>query len=287
MNDQAYNLRQKLNSIKNHSEAKTIAIASGKGGVGKSNFALNFALSLTKQNKKVLIFDLDIGMGNIDILLGLSPQYSIVDMFEEHLSIYDVIETGPNSLSYIAAGSGLSKLFHLNESKSEYFFSQLQEIIEWYDYIFFDMGAGVTDESLNFILAANECIVVTTPEPTSLTDAYAMIKHISNKQTTLPIYLLVNRAHSQKAGEQTMERLQDVVKQFLNKSIQPLGILPDDRTVTKAVSRQIPFVTYDEHSKVSRMIHNIVDQYVQNTISIEKQTKFPFVSKLKRFMLER
>ncbi|MYL33161.1 P-loop NTPase [Pontibacillus yanchengensis] len=287
MNDQAHNLRQKLNRIKHDSEAKTIAIASGKGGVGKSNFALNFALSLTKQNKKVLIFDLDIGMGNIDILLGLSPQYSIVDMFEEHLSIHDVIETGPNSLSYIAAGSGLSKLFHLNDSKSEYFFNQLQEIIEWYDYIFFDMGAGVTDESLNFILAANECIVVTTPEPTSLTDAYAMIKHIYNKQSKLPIYLLVNRAHSRKAGEQTMTRLQEVVEKFLNKSINPLGILPDDRCVTKAVSRQLPFVTYDEHSKVSRTIRNIVKQYLQDITTIQEQGKRPFVSKLKRFMLER
>lgn len=286
-NDQAQKLRRKLDQLKGASEAKTIAVISGKGGVGKSNFALNFALGLTKQNKKVLVFDLDIGMGNIDILLGLSAKKTIVDMFEEQLSINEIIEKDSNSLSYIAAGSGLSDIFQFSDEKIEYFFEQLHELMQSYDYIFFDMGAGITHDSLNFILAANECFVVTTPEPTSLTDAYAMIKHIINKHNELPLYLVINRALSQKAGERTMDRLQDVVYQFLDKDIKPLGILPDDRTVMKAVSRQIPFILYDNKAKVSLALSQIVTQYLDQNINIQKKVPFTFVSRLKQLMSER
>jgi len=285
--DQAQKLREKLNQLRNTSEAKTIAVISGKGGVGKSNFALNFALSLAKNNKKVLLFDLDIGMGNIDILLGLTPERSIVDMFEEDIPIDDIIEQGPHSLSYIAAGSGLSDIFHFSEEKLDYFYQQLQNLVQSYDYILFDMGAGVTNDSLHFILAANECFVVTTPEPTALTDGYAMIKHITQKQFDLPLYLVVNKAFSQKAGEKTMKRMQDVVSQFLNKSIEPLGILPDDRVVTKAVTSQVPFLSYDEKAKISQALTHLTNQYLEQNIDIHKKVPFRFVSKLKQFMLER
>ncbi len=285
--DQAQKLREKLNQIRSTSEAKTIATISGKGGVGKSNFALNFALSLTQNEKKVLLFDLDIGMGNIDILLGLSPNRTIVDMFNEDIPIEDIIEKGPNSLSYIAAGSGLSDIFQFSDEKLDYFFQQLQRLVQSYDYILFDMGAGVTNESIHFILAANECFVVTTPEPTALTDGYAMIKHITQKQFDLPMYLVVNKAFSHRAGEKTMERMQNVVSQFLNKSIYPLGILPDDKVVTKAVTRQQPFLSYDEKAKISQALKLLTDQYLEQNIDIHKKVPFTFVSKLKQFMLER
>lgn len=287
MNDQAQKLRQKLEQIRSKTEAKTIAVISGKGGVGKSNFALNFSLSLAQKNKKVLIFDLDIGMGNIDILLGLTPKNTIVNMFDEHLSIHDIIELGPNSLSYIAAGSGLSDIFQLDQDKFNYFLNQLQDLLRNYDYIIFDMGAGVSYDSIHFILAANECFVVTTPEPTSLTDAYAMMKHITKKHHELPMYLVVNRAYSQKVGEQTMERLQNVVLKFLNKELEPLGILPDDRTVSRAVNRQIPFLLFDTKAMVSKAMTQLVDQYLQEKIDIRQKVPFSFVSRLKQFMLER
>lgn len=285
--DQAQKLREKLNQLRNTSEAKTIAVISGKGGVGKSNFALNFALSLTKKKKKVLLFDLDIGMGNIDILLGLTPKRSIVDLFEDDLTLDDIIEKGPESLSYIAAGSGLSEIFQFSEDKLDYFYQQLQELVQSYDYILFDMGAGVTNDSLHFILAANECFVVTTPEPTALTDGYAMIKHITQKHSELPMYLIVNKAFSHRAGENTMERMQNVVSQFLNKSIEPLGILPDDRVVTKAVTKQVPFISYDEKAKISQALTSMTNQYLEQNINIHEKVPFTFVSKLKQFMLER
>ncbi|MEQ6375344.1 MinD/ParA family protein [Bacillaceae bacterium S4-13-56] len=286
MRDQAEQLREKLLQ-KHKGEAKTIAIVSGKGGVGKSNVALNFALSLSKKKKKVLLFDLDIGMGNIDILLGLSPKYTIVNLFHDQLSIHDIIEVGPESLSYIAAGTGLSDIFQLDEEKFNFFLDQFQSLLNIYDFILFDMGAGISVETLHYVLAANECFVVTTTEPTSMTDAYGMIKHIAKRDSKLPMYLLVNRAYNDSSGKETMKRLQNVVQQFLSLDLNPLGILPDDRTVTRAVSRQIPFLLFDQKAMVSVAMEHIVNQYLEEHIDLSKKLPFTFVSRLKHYLLER
>ncbi|MDC3416376.1 MinD/ParA family protein [Aquibacillus salsiterrae] len=283
MNDQADKLRKKIEMLKAYRQAKTIAVVSGKGGVGKSNVALNFSLALAKKHKKVLIFDLDIGMGNIDILLGLTPKYSIVTMFDLQLSIHDIVEKGPNDISYVAAGSGLSEIFHMNELKFDFFIHQLNELINTYDYIIFDMGAGISRDSLYYMLAADECFVITTPEPTSLTDAYGIIKHMVNKKENAPLYLLVNRAPSSKSGQDTLERLQKVVYQFLQKNILVLGVIPEDKTVSQAVSRQIPFVLYKPNSLASIAMQQLVDQYVSDTIDVGKKVPHSFANKLKQF----
>src|SRR5699024_9701876 len=155
-----------------------IAVVSGKGGVGKSSISLNFSLELLRREKKVLLMDMDIGMGNIDILLGLNPKYTVMDMFIHRLSIHDIIETGPNSLAHLAGGRALNTCFTMHQTRQAYFFQHLGQLAQLYDYIIFDMGAGETNDSLFFITTPDECIVVTTPEPTSITNAYRMIKHI-------------------------------------------------------------------------------------------------------------
>lgn len=285
--DQAASLRQKMNQINRKKQAKTIAVVSGKGGVGKSNFTINFALKLIEKKKSVLIIDLDIGMGNIDILLGLQSRYSIVQMYENHLSIHDIIEVGPKSIAYISAGSGLSTVFNMDEAKLNYFLDQFNQISSEYDYIFFDMGAGATNESLAYILAADECILVTTPEPTSMMDGYAMIKHIHNRNDQLPFYLLINRADSIKEGKQVIRRLQKVTSYFLAKQIEALGVLPDDKKVSKAVISQVPFVLYDPLTQASRAIDQIVTQYLTDTIDLDKKAPSSFITKLKKFIKER
>ncbi|MBU5594977.1 MinD/ParA family protein [Amphibacillus sp. MSJ-3] len=283
INDQASSLRRKMEQINNSKKhAKTISVVSGKGGVGKSNFTLNFALKLSEQKKSVLIIDLDIGMGNIDILLGLQAKYSIVQMYENSLSIQDIIEEGPNSISYIAAGSGLSKIFTMNEAMLNYFLDEFSTITSDFDYIFFDMGAGASDDSLSFILATDECIVVTTPEPTAMMDAYAMIKHIHQKNPNLPFYLLINRASSIEEGKRVIQKLQKVSEHFLAKSITALGVLPYDKKVAKAVIAQVPFTLYDPQALASRTIAQLVNQYLTNTINIDKKAPSSFISKLKR-----
>lgn len=287
MNDQAMNLRRKLQQSKSPKQAKTISIVSGKGGVGKSNFALNFSLELLKVDKKVLLFDLDVGMGNIDILLGLHAKKTIVDLFDQQLKVHDIIEEGPNNLSYIAAGNGLSDFFTLNDTKKDYFLDQYNELVQLYDYIIFDMGAGATQESLFFIVASDECFVITTPEPTSITDAYGMIKHIVNNQGNMPIYVVMNRSLSLKSGKKALGRFQRVISQFLAVEIHQMGVLPDDRTVSTAVSRQIPYSILNENAEISKSLKQIATNYSQNSFQINKRESVSFVQRLKRLLVER
>ncbi|MFZ3576625.1 MinD/ParA family protein [Virgibacillus sp. DJP39] len=287
MNDQAMSLRRKLQQVNDPRQAKTISIVSGKGGVGKSNFALNFSLELLKNNKKVLLFDLDVGMGNIDILVGLNAKRTIVDMFDEKLGIHDIIEKGPGNLSYIAAGNGLSSLFILDNDKKDYFLEQYNELVQLYDYIVFDMGAGATREGLFFILASDECIVITTPEPTSITDAYGMIKHIVNNQGNMPIYVVMNRSFTKKTGTKALDRFQRIIKQFLTIEIQQMGILPDDRTVSTAVTRQIPYTLLDKNAPISQAMKQLVSNYSQTSYSTKTQETTSFVQRIKRFLIER
>jgi len=285
--DQASKLRQTMRSRRANRQAKTIAVVSGKGGVGKTNFTINFALKLMEQKKSVLIMDLDIGMGNVDILLGTQSRYSIVEMYEKELSIHDIIESGPNSLSYIAAGSGLSEVFNFDEAKLNYFSEQFSDIVANYDFILFDMGAGATDQSLSYVLAADECIVVTTPEPTAMMDAYAMIKHIHQKNQLLPFYLLINRTDSIEEGKKIIDKLKKVADYFLTKEILTLGILPYDKRVSQAVVAQVPFVLHDPRSQASRAIDQIVRQYLTDAIDVDKKAPSSFMTKLKKFIKER
>ncbi|WLR52355.1 MinD/ParA family protein [Bacillus tianshenii] len=287
MRDQAESLRLKLKKQSNQNEAKAIAVVSGKGGVGKSNFSLNFALGLSNKGAKVLLFDMDIGMGNIDILMGLNAKHSIVDLFEHNLPIRDIIEIGTGNLSYIAGGSGMTNLFKMEEDRYQYFLDQLDSVFEEYDYIIFDIGAGISQESLKFILSAHELVVVTTPEPTSMTDAYAMMKYIHLRKEDIPFYLLVNRTYDERQALQSYNRLQRVCEQFLKRKLQYLGDLPDDRSVLAAVSKQTPFLLYDERSAASQAMREIIKRYENSSFKVEGTSRHGFISKLKRFLKER
>ncbi|TMN23595.1 MinD/ParA family protein [Lentibacillus cibarius] len=285
--DQAERLRRKLAAANHPKTARTIAVASGKGGVGKSNLALNMSLELIKHDKRVLLFDLDVGMGNIDILLGMDVDQTIVDMFAERLPIDEMIQIGPRGLAYIAAGSGLNDLFTMEPDNREYFFQQYEALVDLYDYIIFDMGAGVTLDSLSFILASDECIIVTTPEPTSITDAYGMIKHIVNNHPELPISVVMNRAPSVIKGERALERFRRVIMQFLKVDVRKLGILPDDQVVSDAVIRQTPYILLNGKTAVSIATKQIAANILSEASIPRKQPSVSFVQKLKKLMLKR
>lgn len=287
INDQAENLRRQLATKKNTHHAKTISIVSGKGGVGKSNFALNFSLELIDNGKKVLLFDLDVGMGNIDILLGLHANSTLIDMLHKNLSIHDIIEIGPNELAYISGGSGLNDFFSLDQRKKRIFYEQYSKLLSLYDYIIFDMGAGVTSDSLFFVLASDECIVITTPEPTSITDGYSMIKHIVNKNPDLPLFVVINRCTSEKEGKYIIDKFQQIVSQFLSIEIKKLGLLPDDRTVSTAVKRQTPYVLLNKRSAISKSMKQLAENYLNHDYKLKVVKPFSFINKLKHFMRER
>ncbi|MCF7621773.1 MULTISPECIES: AAA family ATPase [Bacillaceae] len=193
MKDQAENLRRRLEARQNQSMAKTIAILSGKGGVGKSNFSLNFSIALSQSGKKVLLFDMDIGMGNLDILIGEHSPCSIIDFFEKECRLKDIIMSGPGNISIITGGTGMTNLFSLDEDKYTRFNAEFSLLLANYDYILFDMGAGMTEDSMKFLLCVDELVVITTPEPTSIMDAYSAMKYIHSVNKEIPFFLVCNR----------------------------------------------------------------------------------------------
>jgi len=288
MRDQAETLRMMVKQSNEEARTKAIAVISGKGGVGKSNFSLNFSLMLSRRGFNVLLFDMDIGMGNIDILLGQSSNITIVDMFNKGLSLRELIRKGPDNLSFIAGGTGLTKIFEMDIEKVQYFVEQIQKISLEYDYIIFDMGAGISEDRLQFLMSVHEIIVITTPEPTAITDAYAAIKYIHLQDKNIPFYLVVNRACTEKEGSDTLARLTKVIKQFLGREIMKLGMLPEDRTVSKAVVKQTPFLLLDPSTKISRAMRDMVERYIANSFETEKpSTSFSFIAKLRQLFLER
>ncbi|WP_026559333.1 MinD/ParA family protein [Bacillus sp. J37] len=283
--DQAQRLRERLKSLK--TEAKSVAVMSGKGGVGKSNFSLNFSLALQQEKKRVLLFDLDIGMGNIDILLGESSAYSIVDFFNQDMLLSEIISSGPNGLDYISGGTGLGIIFSMDEEKFQRFLQQLGLLFKLYDYIVFDMGAGISEDSLRFLLSVDEIIVITTPEPTSMIDAYAAIKNVCVNNGTIPFTIVVNRAFNKKVGETTYKRLEQTINQFLKREVSLLGTIPDDSTIMKAVIDQKPFILFQPGCQASKALKMISQNYLEKKNTIEKiQEEAPFISKLKHFFMK-
>ncbi|WP_129704445.1 MinD/ParA family protein [Priestia megaterium] len=289
MNDQAAVLREKVlkkhqNSLRN---CKTIAVLSGKGGVGKSNLSLNLSLALTKQKQRVLLFDMDIGMGNIDILIGQTASYTMVDLLEKKLSIQQIIKKGPQDLAYVAGGTGISFVFEWSPSDLAHLIQELNSLTNQYDYMIFDMGAGMSESVLKFLKAVDEMIVVTIPEPTSITDAYAAIKLAASYSVSAPVRLIINKTLSDKEGNETYERFNQAVQQFLNISISLLGIVPNDQAVQKAVSRQMPFLLQNPASKASISLIEMVSILIPQDNRITAKNEGMFIRRLKRFFLER
>jgi flagellar biosynthesis protein FlhG len=265
MIDQANQLRLKMTKAsqkKAVKQTRVIAVTSGKGGVGKSNFSLNFALSLIKQNKKVLIFDVDFGLANIDVLLGFTPKETIVSMLEKDLSVWDVMEEGPNGLLFISGGSGFTQLFTMDDVLIKAFLNKLGELNGHVDYIILDTGAGLSKENIRFILAADDVLLVTTPEPTSITDAYSVIKMIHSKDETVDFKLVINRCLDESEGKATADNLQMVSEKFLNKRHELLGTVLDDENVPKAVKRQSPLLLEYPLTNASESINRITHHYL-------------------------
>lgn len=240
---------------------RILTVTSGKGGVGKSNFTLNFALQLQSQGYRVLVFDADIGMANIDVLMGASPPYSLYHLLKREKTIEEIIYRGPQGLEFIAGGSGFQDLMSLNQEQVAFFTEQVLSLSGTVDYILFDTGAGLTKESLAFITAAEQTIVVTTPEPTSITDAYAVIKMVHAKEPDVRFQLIVNRVTDRMEGQQTADKIRLVSHRFLQLDIPILGYISDDANVAKAVKRQIPFSVLFPDTAASREVRSLASKF--------------------------
>ena len=212
MLDQAESLRRlasgEKNDFNNRKKARIITITSGKGGVGKSNFVVNLAISLQRQGKKVMIFDADIGMGNDDVLMGIYPKYNVLDLMKGGMSIEDVLVDGPEGIKLLPGGSGLNNIEDLQQNEREVFLKKIENI-EGFDYIFIDTGAGISRSVLAFIACSDDVIIVTTPEPTSLTDAYSLLKAVKHFKINKDTSIVVNRTFHKGEGEETFFKFKE------------------------------------------------------------------------------
>ncbi|WAA13585.1 MinD/ParA family protein [Fervidibacillus halotolerans] len=284
MHDQAEKLRQRLRKQISGKYAQTIAIISGKGGVGKSNISLNFSISLAKSGKRVLLFDLDIGMGNIDLLTGMTAKKNLSHFFNDNLSLEQIIERGPEGIFYIAGGTGLNQLIMLNEQRLAAFLREIQRITYEYDYFIFDLGAGMTKDTVHFLTSVDHIITIVTPEPTSIMDAYSSIKYILSIKREATIYLLGNRIHSTKERKETVDRLSTVIQHFLHKRVEIIGTIPEDHTVMTAVKKQTPILILAPKSPAAKSIEKVANYFLKTEIKNEPKQ---FVEKLKSFLLRK
>ncbi|WFR61813.1 MinD/ParA family protein [Paenibacillus amylolyticus] len=242
--------------------SKIITVASGKGGVGKSNFTLNFALALQALGQKVLVFDADIGMANIDVLMGTSSSYNLYHLLYRQKSIREIIQLGASGLPYIAGGSGMKELFSLSDRDLEFFASQVEDIAQEMDYVIFDTGAGLSRENMKFIGAADECLIITTPEPTSITDAYALVKVMHGQENATPFRMIVNRVEDEREAERVADKIAGVARRFLQTDIPLLGYISEDAQVVKAVKRQMPYSLAYPNAKASKDIEKLALRYL-------------------------
>ena len=238
-------------------QARVITVTSGKGGVGKTNVTVALAVAFARLGKKVLILDADLGLSNVDVILGASAPGNLFQVIHNGLDLNDVVADGPLGIKFISGGSGIYDLSNLSDSQIQYFLHQVGQFDNWADIILIDTGAGLNRMVLNFVLAADEVIVVTTPEPTAVADAYAVIKAYAAKGGQSPVRLIVNRVRELAEGEGVLNKLAKVSQRFLGLSISHLGFIFEDRMVQKSVTSQVPLMVAYPDSVAARCIDRI------------------------------
>lgn len=233
---------------------KVIAVTSGKGGVGKTNIVTNLAIALARQGTRVLVLDGDLGLANVDLLLGISPQYDLQDAILGDRRLEDIVLEGPEGIRVVPASSGVEELANLDEYRTECLLRSLASLEQDTDLILIDAPSGIGSHAVALSQAADEIIVVTTPEPTAFSDAYAMIKVLSQRPLRCAPALLVNQANSEQEASEVARRVQSVAKRFLNLEVPYWGFVLADESVPKSVIRQEPFLSTYPYSPASSCV---------------------------------
>lgn len=247
--DQATQLR---NIIKKNAEnadsaqkaARVFTVTSGKGGVGKSNVAINLAVEFKKQGKRVIIFDADFGLANIEVMFGAIPKHNLADLIFRGMPMKDIITVGPMDIGFISGGCGIAQLSALEKPQLEFLVSNLAELDKLADIVIIDTGAGISDQVLDFLVASKEILLVTTPEPTSITDSYSLLKALSRHENydraKTVVRMISNRVEDTEEGRQLFSKLNTVVERYLKVPVEFLGVVPQDNLLSRAVISQSP-----------------------------------------------
>lgn len=279
MNDQAQNLRNFVNKTRelddnNIEGPKVLCVSSGKGGVGKSNFTANIAIELAKRGKKVIIIDADFGLANIEILLGVVSKKSFLDLINNDLDIKDIMTDVDENIKLISGGSGILELANVNDDKLEKVTDSISKLKDMADYIIIDTGAGISNVVTAFAHISQEVIIVTTCEPTSVADAYALIKMLVKKNENIVINIVVNRADTNTEADNIFKNINAVSSKFINKDLNYLGYIYNDTAVSKSVKSQKAFVELQPLSKASKCIYSICDKMIDKQKSGDSFLKF-------------
>jgi flagellar biosynthesis protein FlhG len=258
-------------------QARVIAITSGKGGVGKTNIVANMGYTLCKAGKRVLIFDADLGLGNLDVLLGLTPQYNLSHVIEGKKKLSEIIVNGPGSLRILPASSGIQELTKLTHSQKMKIFNELNMMLSDYDIVLIDTAAGISSNVLYFNASANEIMVVVTPEPTSITDAYALMKILSVKYQEKHFRLLVNLAKNEREADEVSRQLCLVANRFLDVSIDYFGNILADENVKAGVRKQKIVSEIAPMSQASRDFFQLAHKLIRSQPMIEQSENRPLI----------
>lgn len=284
MMDQAQKLRDIVQesspeSVNKH-DARIITVSSGKGGVGKTNFTVNMAIALAKLKRRVTIIDADLGLANVDVLFGIVPKYNLSHVVKGEIPVQDCIFKGPYDINIISGGSGIMDLIDLDQNQLEKLIHSLLYFNDVSDYILIDTGAGLSKSVLSFVDAASDVIVVITPDPTSITDAYALIKNIV-KEDDKKIKLIINRVDSNEEGDEVFNKLEQAVSKFLNKELENMGYIFEDVNLKKAVRKQMPVIEAYPRAISSKGIENIAYNLENNSKYVKSAHSFKtFINKL-------
>ena len=250
--DQTATLRQAVAIKAPNRIVRVVAVTSGKGGVGKTNVTANLAVALAHLGRRVMVLDADVGLGNLDVLLGLTPPYTLADVLSGRRRLREVVFPGPGGIRVLPAGSGFQNLTALSDHQIRELQSEMDELQEETDVLLIDTGAGIGRNVTSFATMAQDIIVVATPEPTSLTDAYALMKVLSTQYSERRFRLLVSMTRTPTDGGDVYRKLSLVAERFLHISIDFLGSIPYDPRLTEAVCQQRPLVELYPQSKAAQ-----------------------------------
>ena len=295
MRDQAESLRQmvKARSVKRSQELnlsrqgkqQIICVASGKGGVGKTNFCVNLAIALANKNQRVLLMDVDLGLGNINLVMGETTPFNLYHVFKGEKDLAEIIFKTKYKVDIISGVNGFAEMANMSELERLDFVEQLS-LLNFYDIILLDTGAGISSNVTSFLLASDKCIIVTTPEPTSVTDAYGIIKVLSKYEKKENIELVINCCKNIKQGKYIAERIKNIASNYLDLKIKNLGMVFQDEQVSKAVLSRKPFIIKNPQSESSICIDNIANELL-NLPYKDKKVESVFKTIFKNFWINK
>lgn len=262
--------------------ARVIAVTSGKGGVGKTALTINLAIALASYGKRIFILDADLGTANVDVLLKLSAKYNIIHLLAGEKNLLEIAVPAPGNISVIPGGSGFQALTNMREGQFRQIINSFNQLDGLADYVLIDTGAGISRDVSTFLAAADEVLVVTTPEPHALTDAYAIMKVMHTLECQSKMNLLVNRVENQREADLVAAKLSGVVDQYLNRQVEYIGFVLEDRLVSRSLKQQKPFMLLDPDSPPSRNIKSVAAKLLKEPAT-KTEGMSGFIAKLFSF----